>query len=243
MKRLGWVVLSAWAMPAVAQTWVEAAVDHQRYSRGFPSANTHSVSASHRSEARTVYGELQRFERFGLIESQSTVGLYEQVTATGQLHLEASGTPDAVIKPRFAGYAGWYQALPEGWAVEPGLQIIRYQTVDVRKQSMLVEKYAGAWRWAAALARIELQSESELNYRLQGDWFYGERSRLGAGVAWGDDQESLPNGVLKTPVRSAFVGGQHEVSSAWSLTWSLQQVDQGDLYRQRGGRFGVRYHF
>jgi len=242
MKRTPLILLLAMT-GAHAESWLEGGLDHQHYSSGPAAGDTAYVAGSHREADRTLYGELLHYERFDHIDTQATAGIYQRMTADGKLHLEGSISPEALIKPRSAFYAGWYQALSRGWAIEPALQRLNYATVSVSRYSLLTEKYIGNWRGAYAVADVQLNGSSALNQRLQGDWFYGDRSRVGAGVAWGDDQESLASGVVKTPVRSVFVAGQHELSPRWSLTWQIQQIDQGDLYRQRGIRLGARYQF
>jgi len=239
------LLIAACALPApvLADDWVEAGFDHQRYTNSAPSADTQYLAATHRDKQRVIYGEALQYQRFGQTDIQATAGIYERLTPTGQLHLETSLAPDAVIKPRSNVYAGWYQALPGGWAVEPGAQATRYATVHVERYSLNVEKYVGNWRFLYGVADVHLADSTALNQRVQTDWFYGERSRVGIGYGQGDDQESLPAGVVKTAVRSEFIAGQHELGQRLSLIWQLQQTDQGTLYTQRGGRLGIRVIF
>lgn len=238
---LGLLAISA--LPAAADDWVEAGLDQQRYTNNAPAADTAYVAATHRDSQRVIYGELVDYRRFGEVDQQATAGIYQQLTGSGKLHLEGSLAPGASIKPRGNAYAGWYQSLPGGWALEPGVQHTRYATVDVERYNLNVEKYIGNWRGFYAIADVHLAGSTALAQRVQLDWFYGTRSRVGLGHAWGDDQESLPGGVIKTPVRSEFLAGQHELGPRYSLIWQLQQIDQGALYRQHGGRLGIRIFF
>lgn len=224
--------------------WIELSADFQDYSKNFSSAQTYTMAGSLKQATRTLYGEISDYQRGDAHDLPIQLGIYQQLTASGQLHLEGSWTADPLIKPEHQEYIGWYQALPSGWTVELGYQWTSYNTVDVEKASVTIEKYWQNYRFAYGAARVTLNDENAINHRLQADWFYSDNNKLSAGLARGDDQEVLDTGVvIQTPVRSYFLAGEHRVASQWQALWQLQQTDQGNVYRQQGARIGIRYQF
>ena len=230
---------------AVADSgWVELSADYQDYSKNFRSAQTYTMAGSLKQATRTLYGEVSDYQRGDAHDTPVQLGLYQNMTPSGQLHVEGSWTANPLIKPKHQEYVGWYQSLPSGWTVEPGYQWTSYNSVDVEKASLTVEKYWQAFRFAYGVARVTLNGESAFNQRLQADWFYRDGNKLSTGIANGDDQEVLDTGVgIQTPVSSYFLAGEHRVASQWQVLWQLQHIDQGDIYRQQGARLGIRHQF
>lgn len=230
---------------AIADTgWVELSADYQDYSNGFSSAQTYALAGSLKQATRTLYGEISDYQRGQAHDTPVQLGIYQQITASGQLHAEATLTASPLIKPEHQEYVGWYQSLPSGWTVEPGYQWTHYNTVDVEKASVTVEKYWQTFRFAYGAARVTLNGENAFNHRLQADWFYRDNSKLSAGLSRGDDQEVLDTGVvIQTPVSNYFLAGEHPMARQWQVLWQLQHTDQGSIYRQQGARIGIRYQF
>lgn len=247
MKTRVTLLMTLCCMPLMAVAdngWLSYSVDYQDYSKDFRSARSHTLAGSLKQAERTLYGEVSDYRRGNAHDVPVQLGIYQKITERGQLHVEGSWAANPQIKPKHQEYVGWYQALPSGWTVEPGYQWTRYQRVGVEKASVAVEKYWQSFRFAYGVARVTLNGESAFNQRLQTDWFYREDSKLSAGVAEGDDQEVLDTGVvIQTPVSSYFLAGEHRISPQWQVLWQLQQSDQGDIYRQRGARLGIRYQF
>ncbi len=237
-------LLALLGSPAVmAEAWLEAGSERQHFDNGNDDATIQSLVASYKVRDRVVYGELTHQDRFGRQDTSALLGAYVPLTRRGQLHVEASVTPDPELKPRHTAYAGWYQSLPGGWALEPGVQSTQYRDLRVARYSLNVERYLSNWRLLYGIADVHLEGSSSLNHRVQADYYYGERNHIGVGHAWGDDQESLPGGVITTPVRSHYLSGQHQIAPRLSILYLIQDTEQGSLYRQTGGRFGLRYHF
>lgn len=230
---------------AVADSgWVELSADYQDYSKNFRSAQTYTVAGSLKQDTRTLYGEVSDYQRGDAHDVPIQLGLYQQLTTSGQLHAEVNVATDPLIKPAHQEYIGWYQSLPAGWTIEPGYQWTHYNTVDVEKASLTVEKYWQAFRFAYGAARVTLNNENAFNQRVQADWFYRDGSKLSTGLARGDDQEVLDTGVvIQTPVSSYFLAGEQRITNQWQVLWQLQHIDQGNIYRQQGARIGIRYQF
>jgi len=235
--------------PLADTGWLEAGYEESRYDslrpgRSFDPYRITSVSGSLTHKNAVWYGELAFHDRFNTSDTQLLIGSYQPVTATGQLHVEAYVTEDADFRPRLQAYAGWYQKLPAGFTVEPGYQTSRYPAVNIDRYSLATEKYLGAFRIAHHIGLVQVSEQSEISQRLQLDWYRGERARVGIGMAWGDDQEQEENGdVTVRPVRSYFATLVQPVSPRLDLTASLQTARYDDLYRQNGGRVGLRYHY
>jgi len=234
-------------LPLVAAAdsgWIGLSADYQDYSKNFAAAQTYALAGSLKQATRTLYGEVSDYQRGAAHDQPVLLGIYQNITGNGQLHVEGNWTANPLIKPEHQVYAGWYQSLPAGWTVEPGYQWTQYSSVSVEKASVAVEKYWQAFRFAYGAAQVTLKGERAFNQRLQADWFYREGNKLSAGIARGDDQEVLDTGVvIQTPVRSYFLAGEHSLSGQWQALWQVQHTDQGDIYRQQGARVGIRYQF
>lgn len=237
------LALLSMATAVQAENWIEIGSERQHFDNGQDDATIQSISGSYQGTDRVVYGEVSHHDRFGKQDTVAMAGLFQHLTAAGQLHLEASVSPDPELKPRNTVYAGWYQTLPKGWTLEPGAQITEYEDLRVERYSLNIERYLANWRLFYGIADVRLDDSSGLNHRAQADYYYGERNHIGIGHAWGDDQESLPTGVIKTPVKSYYLTGQHQLSPRLSLLYQIQDTEQGTLYRQTGGRIGLRFHF
>jgi len=242
---LGVGIVSAMPLLASANSgWVELSTDYQDFTKGFQSAQTHTLAASLKQEGRTIFGEISDYHRGNVRDLPITLGAYQAITSTGSLHVEGTWTSNPVIKPKHQQYVGWYQSLPQGWTIEPAYQWTQFNTVDVERASVVVEKYWRDYRLVYGAARVTLADDSAFNHRVQVDWFYRDQNKLSAGFAFGDDQEVLPSGqVIQTPVRNYFIAGAHSLTPEWQMLWQLQQTDQGDVYRQQGARLGIRYQF
>lgn len=236
---------------ATAADWLEAGYERQTYdaftAAEYEDSSTYTLSGNHERGRTVWYGELARLERFDRSDMQLMIGTYQPLTATGQLHGEAYLTPDADFRPRQQVYLGWYQALPGGWTLEPGYQTTRYPDVQVSRYNLNIERYIGDYRLFYGIADVRLNGNSELNHRIQADWYRDERSRYGLGTAWGDDQEvdleRAGEPVIVTPFRSWYLSAVQTLGSRVDLTAQLQTTEQEDRYRQTGGRLGLRYHF
>lgn len=231
------------ALPVLAEDWLEVGHERQVYDNDAPDADTSYVGGSWTQDRQVVYGELSQYRRFNSRDVQTLIGGYAPLTRSGQLHAEGSFSNKPDIKARSQVYAGWYQVLPGGWTVEPGVQRTRYSEQQVTRYSVNVERYIANWRLLYGIADVRLDHESSRNQRVQADYYHGQRNRIGVGYAWGDDLESLPVGVVSTPVQSLFLTGQYQLTPHVSMTWQVQETDQGTLYRQTGGRLGIRYQF
>lgn len=195
----------------------------------------------------------------------------------GSAALTLSPTHEAL--PSWGVRLGAARVLADGWVVglEASRQLFdRADLVDTgiagtervvgSSAAMLnVERYAGAWRFAAGVGRVRLDGgESGGTARLQLDRFYAdERGRVGAVIAGGQEFENLPPTALRpsaifsiTSFTVALVG-VHPLDAAWSLSWALSStrngsiearyadgaVTTGDSYHRNGVRLGVQRDF
>ena len=77
------------------------------------------------------------------------------------------------------------------------------------------------------------------------DRYYAERSSIGVAFTTGKEAENVgpPLGIVTTEVDSISLLGRHWLDARWAVTYELLAHEQGDLYRRRGLRLGVRYGF
>jgi len=240
---IAWLVFVS--LPALGDSWIEAGHQEQYNDNNSSDALTTYIAASTKTKNNlTLYGELSNFERFGRADEQAMLGTYAPITASGQWHGELSASNSADLRPIRSAYAGWYQTLPRGWTIEPGLQSKRYDnSTIVERYSFTTEYYFSAWRLAYSIAEIHQEASSSLNHRIQTDYYYSNRSRIGIGYGWGEDIESLPGGIFKTSVQSLYLTGQYQLNKKFNLVYQANNTKYESLYNQVGWNLGLRYFF
>lgn len=230
---------------AQAAGWWEVGGEVSRFTNDRPSANISYAAASWSQSDTTVYGEASRVERFGVVDSQFMLGTYLPLTSTGKLRLEGRVSPSPEVLAKNAYLIGYYQALPQGWTVEPTYQETRFDQLTIRRLGWSTEKYVGPWRLAHQIASVELRGERALNQQLRVDHFHSDTDRIGLFYAFGTDQEeNEPGGIInKTRVDAYGITGQQTLAGPWRLTYTVSQLRQGDSFTETGVRLGIRRQF
>lgn len=196
---------------------------------------------------------------------------------TGSASLTLSPTHEAL--PSWGVRGGLSRALSDGWVVgvEANRQLYdREDQVDTTIPgtqravgssglAFNVERYVGAWRFAAGVGRVRLDGgESGGTARMQVDRYYrDERGRIGAVVAGGQEFENLPptatrpSAIISSSTFTVAVVGVHPLGEAWALSWAVSStrnsdiqtryadgvLNTGDSYHRNGVRLGVQRDF
>lgn len=242
--------LIAWAALAAAPALgaeLEAGASVERLSGGREDWRSAYLEAAHTlSERRALYGGARETERFGLRDTEAWAGHDFPLDARWSLQLEASTSPTHRVLPRLGAFAQLQRRLGDGWMASAGL---RYRDYDAGRTNQLTagaERYWGAWRGAYTLYLGRPDGGStQAAHRVQLDRYYGARNSAGLSLAGGREAENQgpPAGIVTSDIRAVALVGRHWLDAHWALAYELGWHEQGDFYRRRGLRLGIRRAF
>jgi len=128
-----------------------------------------------------------------------------------------------------------------------------------------LERYVGAWRFAAGIGRVRLDGgEAGGTGKFQVDHYYGEeRGRIGVVIAGGQEFENLPptatrpSAIISSTTATVALVGVHPLGDAWALSWALSSTRNSDIetryadgvinagtsYHRNGVRLGLQRDF
>jgi YaiO family outer membrane protein len=235
------------AVSQVRNTEIETGFTRDHLSGGRQEWQSWYLEGAHDFARRhTLFGGLGQTDRFGLRDDVLWAGLYYPLAREWTLLVEASHSPDHQVLARYSAFGQLHVALPHGWGLAAGLRHSEYTSVYTNTLLAEVERYWGNWRGAYTLylGRPE-DAGSAPAHRLQANYYYGERSRVGAAFTFGREVENTgpPSGIITTDVMSFAVFGRHWFAPQWAATWEVLTHEQGNLYRRTGLRLGLRYGF
>lgn len=228
------------------RTEIEAGIAHDSLDRGLEDWRSFYVTGLHRlDEGKRIYGGVRETTRFGLQDSEIQAGISIPWASrwTGAIEATYSGTHRVLPKSALRGDIGY--SLADGWLAWGGLKHTEYADAKVDLTSLSVERYWDKFRAAYTLSNSRLDSGgSATTHRMQADYFYGDRNRIGLGYVSGQEVENLgQSGVLSSDVRSVFMVGTHWFAPQWGVSYELNQHRQGDSYTRKGISLGIRRLF
>ena len=249
MSARAWVLagLALWAGAATAQE-IEAGLSREMLTGGGSDWESRYLEGAYRfGDGRTLHGLLRETERFDLRDTEVMAGLYWPLARSWTALIEASGSETHRVLPRSSAYGELHLAFGQGWGAKAGLRHSKFTNAEVDVRVLGLERYFGAWRAAFTLfsGRPEGAANWEEAHQLRLDRYYGERSSIGVAFASGREAENVgpPLGIIVSDVESLALLGRHWLSNSWALSYELVTHEQGDLYRRRGFRIGVRHGF
>ena len=245
MKR-ALLLLALIAGPASALE-IEGGFTKETLDHGKPDWKSIYLEAAHDlAKRQTVYGGVRETERFDFRDTELAAGYYHPFTEHSTAQVEGSHSSSHNVLPENSlfGAASW--ELSKGWVASGGLRYNQYTDNDSRVLNAGLERYFGSFRAFYAIFNGKPQgAPSASAQRLGLDYYYGEKSRVGAGVTWGREVEYVgpPTGIITSDVRAISIYGRHWLTPAWAVSWEALRHQQGDLYTRTGVRLGLRHHF
>jgi YaiO family outer membrane protein len=243
---VGVLLACALLAPAQADTppWqVELGLGSERLSNDSPDWRQLDLALRRRLEGGMVADVgLRRVERYGRRDGEMSVGATWPLTADWTLALRAAASNGRFLATT-SGQAELTRRLDGGWVLGAGFGRSLYDpeggvasgTSTARAN---VERYVGAWRFAAGASRARLdRGESASALRLQLDHYFNDSARLGLLVARGDELEYDTLGVLASRVGAVALLGRVPLVQGWAVTGELSRTRVRDTVR-RGGPAG-----
>lgn len=199
-----------------------------------------ALAATYAGTAGDALVEWREVSRFDVSDREwRVVGAGRQGDVT--LSIEFSGSPDHELLPEYA--AAFDLAVPviKPLVLHGGARQAAYTQEDATIVRGGFEYYVGNARasYTAVYGRLE-SGDAGTAHVVQGDWYYGKRSRLGAVFAAGGEATRIdPASVIVADVRSAALTGRHWFADAWGVTYVASWTEQGDFYTRWGGMLGL----
>ena len=220
---------------------------HDNLDKGYEDWRELMAHLAWRPDTRTaLFGSARTTERYGQRDRELGAGAYLPVGRAGTvLHAEGTWSNTHHVLARHMYLLELAQPLGSGWVLTGGGRGARYDSGDVQAAWLLVEKYAGDYRfaWHSQVSRAEGSGWAPA-HRFTASWYGGELTFVTLTLARGREVENVPPaGLLQTQVRAASLSGSLEVAPRWALTGELARTEQGDLYTRRTARLGTRLLF
>ena len=195
---------------------------------------------------QTLYGSMSETDRFNIRDSELMVGYYHPIDENWSGHVEASGSSTHRVLARSSMLGELIRSLKGGWVVNLGFRRTEYNDARVNLGIFTGERYWGNYHAAYSWYYSNLESNGYAqSHALILNYFYTDTSRIGAGVAKGQELENLGpgRGVLKSDVFNLSVTGRHQLDPKWSVGYGTSYHEQGRSYIKRGLHAGIRYVF
>lgn len=182
--------------------------------------------------------------RFGLKDSQLDVVHTAPLSPSLVASVQASHSPTARVLPgRSAGGSLQYEFAP-AWLVHGGFRHTHYESTDVNRLNVVLERYAGPFSASVAWSPVRtLGTRSDL-VELRGTWYHSEGGSIGLIASRGDEATQLGGGVVAlADVRSLALVGRHRLGPDYGLNYALSRTRQGRFYTRTGVSLGVQRDF
>jgi len=199
------------------------------------------------TSGQALYGEASAVTRFNQTDPNFMIGLYQPLNQSKQWFatFEAAGSPNHQVLPVISLFGQLGHNFGAGWIGTAGFRHNHYSADKVNMGVFGVEKYFKAYRGAYTLFVAHLNgSGASTSHVFQGNYYYGERSSVGAGVAFGQEIESVGNGqFIRSDVREVSLIGRHWINQRWGLSYVALWHRQGTFYTRSGAQVGVLLRF
>lgn len=228
------------------QIEVEAGLTYDSLDNGYSPWKSAYLEGTVKDEAGDVYyGTARRTERFSLLDTELSAGIYKSLEDKMTVNAEATASPSHNVLPSFSVAAYLHKSLEMGWGIQGGGRYRRYTNSTTYSASFMIEKYISHFRSHLTIYPAHASGAgSSSSIALGTDYYYGEKNRIGLIYADGKEVENIGfNRVLTTKVQSITLLGRHWISDNTAISYETFSHEQGENYTRYGIRIGVRRSF
>jgi YaiO family outer membrane protein len=227
---------------------IEAEVSgtYEALTNGFSPWTRVEANASKKfSDKKVLFGSIARTRRFSLSDTELVAGTYIPVKEKWLLQFEGGGSPTHRILPQYTMLTGLGRELGRGFVANGAYRFTRYNPAKINMGLFTVEKYISRYRAGYTLYVSHLvDGGTSVSHATSYSYYYKDRSSITLGLSEGKELENIgAAGVLETTTRGLTLGGRHEVTRKWSVSYDLNYNKQQNIYIRKGARLGVRYRF
>ncbi|MFZ2629250.1 MAG: YaiO family outer membrane beta-barrel protein [Rugosibacter sp.] len=228
-------------------TQAELRVSQDSLGRDYADWRSIEAQLLHRmQDGRAIYGSLRETRRFSLDDQELFAGAYLPLPADWAAVVEGSTSPSHEVLARWSAFGQLQRKFAYGWNLQAGWRHTEYNNAGTSLASLTAERYWRNYRAAFTTysGRLDGVGGTFPSGRMQLDYYYGDRNRIGFSLSAGREAENVgAAGVLVSKVRDAALAGSHWVSPQWAITYVANVHRQGDIYTRHGIELGVRRRF
>jgi len=234
--------------PIEPELQLELGAWYEHLSNGSGTWQTYFLSMNRKfASGQTLYATASTVQRFHLTDPNLMVGFVQPLDHSRHwiATFEAAGSSSHQVLPQYALYAEIAHVFGGGWVGHAGIRHSKYGPDRVNIGVFNVEKYIKQYRFAYTLFVANLNGQSTATAHVfTGNYYYGDRNSVGLNVAFGQEIESIGEGVLvQTPVREVSINGKHWMNDKWGFSYWAGWHRQGTLYTRSGGQIGLLLRF
>src|SRR5690349_5447944 len=224
---------------------MEGGFTHESLTNSKPDWKSIYLEAAHDfAKRQTLYGGVRETDRFDFRDTEMAAGYYHPFTEHFTAQIEGSHSSSHNVLPENSLFTAAAWELSKGWVASGGVRYNQYTDNDSRVLNAGIERYVGSYRVFYGLFNGKPQGAPSASAQRFGmDYYYGEKSRIGAAITWGREVEYVgpPTGIITSDVRAISLYGRHWFTPAWAVSWEALRQEQGDLYTRTGVRLGLRH--
>lgn len=206
---------------------------------------THLSGAYHFDTRNVIYAGLRKTDRFGIRDTEASLGGYFPLTEKWTANLGATISPDAIVLPTSSVVARLHRRLPLDWGVGFSIRRTEYEKTSSNIATASIERYWKDYRFVYRLSRGKTdQADTTLSHELRGDYYYQDGSMVALAIGDGTESEIFRQAsLITTNVTFLSLFGLHKLRSGWSVFWKLGHIRQGNLYDSKGAGIELQYKF
>ena len=226
---------------------IELGASYEHLTNGQPGWQTYFFAFNRKfSSGQTLYGSVSAVRRFNLTDPNLMFGFVQPLNESKRwiATFEAAASPSHQFLPTVSFYGQLERNFGKGWLGHAGLRHTRYPSDNLNMGVFGVQRYFKAYRAAYTLFVAHLNGKgTAVSHVFQGNYYYGERNSTGLSVAFGQEIESVPDGLIRTDVLDFSLIGRHWVNTKWGLSYVAVWHRQGTVYTRGGAQIGFLYRF
>ncbi len=225
---------------------VEVGYVHEVLSNGSPDWREEYLDFKKIYAPRTIlYGTLRLAERFGLSDSEFTLGGYYPLDSHWTAIVEGSLSPSHNVLPSWSAMGQLYRDLGGGWGMQFGLRHREYTASTVDMDTLMIERYWEDYRAAYTATVSQISGAGSVwSHTLQINYYASDRSTVGLILSAGQEAESAgPGVVLVSTVRSADFIAALWLNHDLAVTIGIGVHDQAPFYTRTRMQLGLRWQF
>lgn len=194
---------------------------------------------------QSFYGYLRETARFDQRDSEVMMGTYQPFGGSWAIQIEAAMSPTHNVLAKSSLLAQLEHRFDGGWGVQAGYKRSEYKLAGADLGIVTVDRYFSNFRAAYTLYLGRPDGAGfGPTHRLQGSYYYSDRSFIGISAAAGREVENIfPSGVLSAQLRNLSLAGRHEFAPGWAASYEWFRQRQGDFYTRHGFGLGIRHAF
>jgi YaiO family outer membrane protein len=236
--------------PLPNQIEVGGTYDGLNNARG--SWNSQYLDFSKQFARRTsVYGGVQRSERFNLEDAQLNLGGYLPIADRWTVNLEGTYSPTGRVLAQHSETFRLLHNFDFGLVLGAGYRFREYRTATTHAALFSAEQYLGPFRLAYNYSPSFVSSQDAHTHSVQLGYWYTDYSFVNLSYSVGNEINNIETGsplcggicVVSSQVAYYGINGRHWITPEWAITWAFSHQSQGPYYDRTGGQIGVRWAF